>query len=185
VGKQDQYLASFGGFVVMDIEKNGTVKVEQLKLEGSVARDLQKKSLMFYTFKKHDTVKILEEQGQKASVSGSDVEKAMLKIKDIGRQLLDEFRQGKISNFGKLMHEHWLTKKTISSQMSDPWLDEVYNQALQSGAEGGKIMGSGGGGCFLFFVPEKQQDFISKMEKQGLAQVYYKFEMEGAKVIYE
>jgi D-glycero-alpha-D-manno-heptose-7-phosphate kinase len=178
-------LAVFGGFVVMDIEKNGTVKVQQLVLPENILQDLQKKALMFYTFKKHDTVKILEEQSRKAAVSGSDVEKAMLKIKDIGKQLLKEFREGSIDNFGKLMHEHWLTKKTISSQMSDPWLDEVYNNALQSGAEGGKIMGSGGGGCFLFFVPEGQQGFISQMERLGLAQVSYKFEMEGAKVIYE
>jgi D-glycero-alpha-D-manno-heptose-7-phosphate kinase len=139
---------------------------------------------MFYTFKRHDTVAILKEQSRKAAVSGGDVEKAMLKIKDIGRQFYSEMQAGSVKNFGKLMHEHWLTKKTISTKMSDSWLDGIYDLALQNGAEGGKIMGSGGGGCFLFFVPEKQPEFIAQMKKNGLKYIQYKFWPKGSEVIF-
>src|SRR6185295_15634138 len=124
---------------------------------------------------RHDTREILQDQQKKAAVSGSDTEKAMLKIKDIGKQLYSEFSSGKADNFGKLMHEHWTVKKTISGKMTDDWLDKIYESALAQGAEGGKIMGSGGGGCFLFFVPEKQSEFIAAMEKEGLKHIAYKF----------
>ncbi len=185
VGKQDQYLAAFGGFVCMDIGKDGKVKVIQPKFSEGLLLDLSKKALMFYTFKRHDTRAILRDQQNSATISGGDTEKAMLKIKDIGKQLFSEFSSGKAENFGKLMHEHWTVKKTISGKMSDPWLDEVYNMALQNGAEGGKIMGSGGGGCFLFFVPDNQAKFIGAMEKQGLKHIPYTFWPTGSEVIFE
>lgn len=185
VGKQDQYLASFGGFVCMDIAKDGKVKVIKPDFKKEIVKELEEKALMFYTFKRHDTREILKDQQQKAAVSGSQTEAAMLKIKDIGKQLFEEFSKGSVSNFGKLMHEHWLAKKSISTKMSDPWLDEMYDLGISKGADGGKIMGSGGGGCFLFFVPKDQSEFILEMEKQGLKHVPYKFWQEGSEVIYK
>lgn len=184
VGKQDQYLAAFGGFVCLDIDTAGKVKVIKPNFSEQLAEDLASKALIFYTFKRHDTREILKDQQKQVEVSGGNAEKAMLKIKDIGRQLFSEFSSGKVNNFGRLMHEHWTVKKIISGKMSDPWLDEIYNSALAKGAEGGKIMGSGGGGCFLFFVAKHQSEFISEMEKLGLRHLPYKFWLNGVEVIY-
>ncbi len=183
VGKQDQYLAAFGGFVEMEIEKNGKVEVRRPNFSQELISELEQKTLIFYTHQKHDTVSILQEQSEKAKISGSQTETAMLKIKDIGRQLKAEMEKGSIKNFGKLLHEHWLTKKTISAKMSDPWLDGLYDLALKNGAEGGKIMGSGGGGLFLFFVPKERESFIKIMQHAGMTQMPYKFSLEGAEVI--
>jgi len=183
VGKQDQYLAAFGGFLAMEIDANGKVKAERPKFNADLIDELHSKALMFYTFKRHDTVAILTEQSQKAKVSGGEVEKAMLKIKEIGMQMKLEMEKGSLENFGMLMNEHWRVKKTISTQMSDPWLDGIYDLALKNGSTGGKIMGSGGGGCFLFFVPNEKDAFVLEMEKAGLKYLPYNFASKGSEVI--
>jgi D-glycero-alpha-D-manno-heptose-7-phosphate kinase len=183
VGKQDQYLAAFGGFLAMDIDTNGKVEAHRPKFKPELIDELKNNALMFYTFKRHDTVAILSEQSKKAQISGGQVETAMLKIMEIGRQMKSEMEAGNLRNFGKLMNEHWVTKKTISTQMSDPFLDGVYDLALSKGADGGKIMGSGGGGCFLFYVPGEKKQFILEMEKAGLKHLPYEFEPQGAKIL--
>lgn len=183
IGKQDQYLAALGGFAVLEISPDGKVEARQAKLSRDLIEELEYKCMLFYTHKQHSTVDILAHQSQQAAVSESQVEKALLKIKEIGRKILEDFENGKAENFGKLMHEHWETKKTMSNKISDPHLDRIYELARQNGAEGGKIMGSGGGGLFLFFVPGNRQKFKELMRKEGLTEMPFSFDFEGSKTL--
>jgi D-glycero-alpha-D-manno-heptose-7-phosphate kinase len=141
IGKQDQYLAAMGGFAVLEIDKEGNVSARQAKISSDLVEELEYKCILFYTHKQHDTNDILKDQSAQAAISESTVEKALLEIKDIGREILSDFEKGETKNFGKLMHKHWQVKKTMSSKISDPQLDEIYSYALENGAEGGKIMG--------------------------------------------
>ena len=183
IGKQDQYLAALGGFTVLEIDKQGQVSARRAKLSSDLIEELEYKCVLFYTHKQHDTTNILKEQSAQAAIGESQVEKALLEIKDIGRQVLSEFEKGEAKNFGKLMHNHWQVKKTMSNKISDPWLDEVYDFALKNGAEGGKIMGSGGGGLFLFFAPTGRKELRSAMQAKGLTELPFNFDFEGSKVL--
>jgi D-glycero-alpha-D-manno-heptose-7-phosphate kinase len=184
VGKQDQYLAAFGGFVEMYIDLSGKVEVKKPDFTQDLIDELKTKAILFYTHKKHDTVDILKDQSEQAAIPESQTEKAMLRIKEIGLELKSEMEKASLKNFGKLMNEHWQVKKNISGKMSDSRLDAMYDLAMQNGAEGGKIMGSGGGGLFFFFVPNKQGEFRKTLSEAGLTELKYDFEMQGASVIY-
>ncbi len=183
IGKQDQYLAALGGLVVLEINRDGQVAARQAKLSPDLIEELEYKCVLFYTHKQHDSIDILKEQSKQAAISESQVEKALLEIKDVGREILSQFEQGQAANFGKLMHRHWQIKKTMSNKISDPWLDKVYDLALKSGAEGGKIMGSGGGGLFLFFTPNNRKQLRSAMQANGLTELPFNFDFEGSKVL--
>ncbi len=183
VGKQDQYLAAFGGFVEMHIGKDGKVEVKRPKISLDTTEELRFKVGIFFTNKFHKTSEILSGQNREAAVAESQVEKALLRIKEIGLQIKSEMEKGDLSNFGKLLDEHWKVKKTMSNKISDPELDKIYELAKQHGAEGGKIMGSGGGGLFFFFCPEGKKKIKNVLEQQGLREMPYDFESEGSKVL--
>jgi len=140
-GKQDQYLAAYGGFIALEINKQGKVKVERLKFKQDLIDELNSKLMLQWTGLTHDT-KIQQEKG--LDLNG------MLKIKEIGQTMLSEMKSGNIKNFGTLMNEHWTIKRMMNG-MTNKELDEIYEEGLKTGAEGGKLLGSGGGGFFLFY----------------------------------
>jgi D-glycero-alpha-D-manno-heptose-7-phosphate kinase len=183
-GLQDQYLAAFGGFVEMDIATDGKVTISRPKISQDTVEELEYKVSFYYTNKFHDSHAILSEQN-KLAVTESQVERAMLNIKEIGKQIKTDMEKGDLANFGKLLHQHWEEKKKISTKMSDNELDAIYELALKNGAEGGKIMGSGGGGLFMFFSPQNsdKRKLKAAMEAKGLKQMNYNFDFEGAKVL--
>jgi D-glycero-alpha-D-manno-heptose-7-phosphate kinase len=183
-GKQDQYLASFGGFVEMNIDTNGKVQVLKPKIEQDTIEELEYKISFYFTNKHHDSESILSDQHIKI-INEQSVERAMLKIKEIGKEIKNEMEKGNLQNFGKLLHEHWQEKKSISSKMSDSELDSIYELAIKNGALGGKIMGSGGGGLFMFFSSgtEEKKQLKSVMLEKGLKEMNFKFDFEGSKVL--
>jgi|SaaInlLV_10m_DNA_2_1039722.scaffolds.fasta_scaffold01113_6 D-glycero-alpha-D-manno-heptose-7-phosphate kinase len=206
IGKQDQYIASFGGIIQMDIEKNGNVTVTPLKLDPEIIHELEHRLLIFYTNIERDANEILQEQSDKIALaepaqtlrddfskkslraSGADAKhttvQAMHTIKEIGKEIKSALQNGDITAFGKLIHEHWLTKKSVSTKMSNPDIDKWYNTALQNGALGGKIMGAGGGGFLLLCAKQGQrQQLKTAMGNMGLKFMDFKFDFEGAKVL--
>jgi D-glycero-alpha-D-manno-heptose-7-phosphate kinase len=114
----------------------------------------------------------------------SDAVKAMHQIKEIGYRSKKALENGDCCLFGKLMHQHWGIKKTITKKMSSPQIDRWYDIAMNAGALGGKIMGAGGGGFFLFCVKnEKRKHVLSTLENEGLRYMDFRFDFEGSKVI--
>jgi D-glycero-alpha-D-manno-heptose-7-phosphate kinase len=184
IGKQDQYAAAFGGILSMDIDPDGTVHPQPLEVEHEAVAELEHRLMMFYTGIQRDANTILAEQGQKVSVSEEQATRGMHTIKDIGTEVGDALHAGDVDAFGRLLHRHWTTKKTISTKMSDPAIDGWYDLAMRNGALGGKLMGAGGGGFLLFCVEEgRRRDLRSAMTGAGLRFMDFRFDWEGSKVL--
>ena len=126
---------------------------------------------------------ILGDQSAAAKKEESDVSKSLLQIKDIGMEIKNSIEQGNLDNFGRLMDEHWRVKKMMSNKMSDPKIDRLYALAKEKGALGGKIMGAGGGGFFVFYCPNDKKGVREAMRAEGLKEMPFRFENEGAKTM--
>lgn len=184
VGKQDQFAAAFGGIKILEIDRAGLVKVVPLELEHEVVNELENRLLMFYTHVERDASQILAEQGKKVTADESAAINSMHRIKEIGAQSADALQKGNVTAFGKLMHEHWMEKKKISSKMSLKKIDEYYDVAMKNGALGGKIMGAGGGGFMVFCTePGQRKQMRSAMEAAGLRYMDFKFDWNGSTVL--
>ncbi len=183
IGKQDPYLAAFGGLTVLDISKDGAVKVRAAAVAKDVADELNRNLLVFFTGVTRDADDILQEQSTRAGEDDKKVIDSMHFIKDLGYQILEAAERGNIDEIGKKFHEHWGYKKKISSKMSNPEFDRIYALALENGALGGKISGAGGGGFFTFYVPGKQRHFRDAMKNLGLREMRFRFDFEGSKIL--
>jgi D-glycero-alpha-D-manno-heptose-7-phosphate kinase len=189
IGKQDQYAATYGGMIQMTIDKDGKVVAEDIKLESEVIHELESRLMMFYTSIERDANVILGEQSKKieqpnASDKAELALQSMHNIKQIGFEIKDCLLKGDVTGVGRLMNEHWQTKKRVSDKMSNSNIDSWYDLAMKNGALGGKIMGAGGGGFFVFVVePDKRKQVRTALEGSGLKYMDYKFDFEGVKVL--
>lgn len=174
-GKQDQYLAAFGGITSLAISPNGAVDVDTVKID---AEKLASHLLLFQTNKAHVSSEILADQQKR--ITEGQAEQAMLRIKEIGRELMQSASERNFEGFGGLLGEHWGLKKTTSPLVTDPELDALYDKGIELGAEGGKLIGAGGGGCFVFWVENNQETFIEQMP---LKHIPYSFTFTGSEVI--
>lgn len=185
IGKQDQYMASHGGLTCLTFDKTGAVEVEPLRLPDDLVADLQYRLVMFYSGKERSAREILSEQDRKTRELDPQTTNALHRIKEIGLETRKQLERGKIDALGKLMDSHWQVKKTLSSSVSDDFIDECYETAKRSGASGGKIMGAGGGGFFLFYVdPTRKRHLLDAMSGAGLKHIPFDFDFQGAKIIF-
>ncbi|MEK7702480.1 MAG: galactokinase [Nitrospirota bacterium] len=183
IGKQDQYMAAFGGLTVLDIDKDGTVHVRKANVSETTIDDLNRNILMFYTHTTRSADAILSEQSQGAREEKTDVIASMHYIKELGYKILEAAESGNVTKIGLMFDQHWEHKKRISKKMSNASYDQIYDTAKKNGALGGKISGAGGGGFFVFYVEEKQTRFREEMQKMGLREMRYRFDFEGTKVL--
>ncbi len=183
IGKQDQYMAAFGGLTVLDIGKDGHVKVRKANVSEETIDDLNRNLLMFYTNTQRNADEILSEQSKGAMEGIRDVIESMHYIKELGYKILEAAESGNITDIGLMFDEHWKYKKRISKKMTTHYFDEIYKIAKSSGALGGKISGAGGGGFFLFYVEERHGKFREVMKNIGLREMRYRFDFEGTKVL--
>jgi len=182
-GVQDPYIAAFGGFICLDIARDGKVNVSTLKLAEDTIHELENNLLFFYTGIKRSSFMVLQDQRNSIESDGSKALNAMHRIKEVGFKVRQALENGDLSEFGRLQHEHWLAKKDTSSKISNGPIDRYYEKALKNGALGGKLMGAGGGG-FLMFYCENDKDRLRKiMTKEGLREVRFGFEREGSKIV--
>jgi D-glycero-alpha-D-manno-heptose-7-phosphate kinase len=183
IGKQDQYMAAFGGLTVLNIDKGGRVKVRKANVTDDTIDDLNRNLLMFYTSTQRDANHILAEQTRGADSDKKNVIESMHYIKEIGFKILEAVESGNLTDVGLLFDKHWEYKKKISAKMSNKRFDEIYTTAKQNGALGGKISGAGGGGFFVFYVESNHSRFRQVMKTQGLREMRYRFDFEGSKVL--
>jgi D-glycero-alpha-D-manno-heptose-7-phosphate kinase len=182
IGKQDQYASALGGINELIIDKNGVVTVNILNLDKSLIAELENRFIMFYTGITRDANKILYEEGHK--ITDNDILDVMHEIKEIGIYINKGLIGGNIDYIGEMLHFHWKTKMLITSKMSSYQIDEWYDLAINNGAIGGKVMGAGGGGLFLFCAEDGRQDALKlTMENAGLKYIDFKFEFDGVKII--
>jgi len=194
IGKQDQYAASYGGIIQLDIDRIGEVTVTPLILDPEIIFELENRLMMFYTNIRRDSTEILGEQSRKLAagkstsedgrVSDNSTMDAMHKIKEIGYEVKNTLVKGDVCEFGRLLNEHWLVKKSVSNKMSNSDIDNWYGLAMKNGALGGKVMGAGGGGFMLFCVENGKRKLLRKtMENSGLKYMDFKFDWEGVKTL--
>ncbi len=182
-GKQDQYMSAFGGLTVLDIEKDGTVKVRKARVTDDTIDALNRNMLVFYTNTTRSADHILNDQASSIREEKKDVVESMHYIKDIGYKVLEAVETGNLSEVGLLFDKHWQHKKNTSSKMSNERFDKIYTIAKENGALGGKISGAGGGGFFTFYVEGDQKKFREAMRQLNLREMKYRFDFEGAKVL--
>jgi D-glycero-alpha-D-manno-heptose-7-phosphate kinase len=183
IGKQDQYMAAFGGLKVLEIDREGRVKVRNAQIEDSILDELNQNLLMFYTNSSRNADKILSEQSRGARDDKKNVIENLHGIKEIGYKILEAAESGNITDIGLLFDKHWKYKKSMSAEISNSGLDEVYEYALQNGALGGKVTGAGGGGFFVFYVEKDHAKFREAMKRSNLLEMKYRFEGDGATVL--
>jgi D-glycero-alpha-D-manno-heptose-7-phosphate kinase len=183
IGKQDPYLAAFGGLTVLDITTDGTVKVRKANVSMEVADELNRNMLIFFTGKTRSADEILSEQSKSVQGDNKQVIESMHYIKELGQEILEAMEAGNVDEVGKKFNAHWEHKKKISNKMSNPEFDKIYAAALANGALGGKISGAGGGGFFTFYVPGDQKKVREVMRAAGLREMRYRFDFEGSKVL--
>jgi len=183
IGKQDQYMAAFGGLTVLDIDKNGVVRIRKANVLAATIDDLNRNLLMFFTNTSRSADAILSEQSKGAKEEKSVVMESMHYIKEIGHKILEAIESNNLTEVGVLFDKHWQYKKKISNKISNSHFDMIYDIAKEYGALGGKILGAGGGGFFLFYVENNHSRFREKMKELGLREMRYRFDFEGTKVL--
>lgn len=184
VGPQDQYIAALGGINYFEIDKKGKVTYQELKLSKKTLEGLQQNLLYFSTGIKRDADGVLKDAKNKSESKDSKVIEALDKIKQIGQDVKKNLEKGQIDAFGQSLHRHWLIKKSLSEKVSNTQIDDWYNLGIENGALGGKIMGAGGGGWFVFYVNKNHDRFKKEMHKLGLIPQDINFDWKGTTVLY-
>jgi len=181
VGSQDQIAAAYGGFNKIIFKVGGDFKVQPASINQKTLNKLNKNLLLVYTGLKrtaHDIAKTYVNKLQNSKKSH------ILEISNFVKEGEKFLKEDNLSDFGKLLHESWLEKKKLSSSISNSSINDIYNIAIEKGALGGKLLGAGGGGFFLFYVPEhKQKYFIKHLNKS--INVPFKFSFEGSKILFK
>ncbi len=183
IGKQDQYLAAFGGFTVLEISKNGDVEVKRANIDDSTIDGLNRNLLSFYTGVQRKNVGILARQSKSTEKNEKQVVESLHYIKESGYKILDLVESGNITELGHMFDEHWKYKKRLAKGITNPHFDKIYETAKKNGALGGKITGAGGGGFFLFYCEENQHKLRKAMKDAGLKEMRFDFDYEGTKVL--
>jgi len=184
IGKQDQYMAAYGGLSCLTFEKDGKVIVEPLQITNDSLDQMENNLIMFFTGKERSASEILLEQDTKSKENDPAMIENLHQIKDIGLCTKKYLEQGNLDMLGELFHTHWELKKKRSSKMSNPLVDECYNLARAKGAIGGKLIGAGGGGFLLFYCKNgNKHGVIEAMTKMGLKWERFRFDFDGTKIL--
>lgn len=188
IGKQDQYMATFGGMTVLDIAKDGTVTVKELDLGESALADLVGRTHIYYTGRRRDTVEVLDEQNKAmrsaAPQKPNAVQDSLTAIKDLGHKILDQVQNQNFDDFGRSLHEHWMNKRRMSNKISNAEWDALYDEVRSDyDVLGGKIIGAGGGGFLMLYCAKNPARLEKYMAERNMPRVHYGVDFEGSKVV--
>jgi len=182
IGKQDQYIAAYGGVTCFEFNRDDSVNPYPLQISTDTLFDLEDNLLLFFTGFSRSASTILKDQDNRSKEMDEDMLNNMHYVKDLGLRSKDSLLAGRTSEFGALMHEHWEHKRKRSKGMSNPQIDEWYELGMKNGALGGKLVGAGGGG-FLLFYAEDRNRLRHVVSKAGLQEVRFRFDFEGTKTL--
>lgn len=182
IGKQDQYIAAYGGLTCFTFHKDDRVTVEPLLVSMDTMFDLEDNLLLFFTGFSRSAAGILQDQQTRSQASDEEMLRNLHYVKELGFRSRAALECGNLMQFGELMHEHWEHKKRRSGRMSNEQIDEWYQLARRSGAVGGKLVGAGGGGFLMFYATDRNL-LRRAMTNAGLEEVRFKFDFEGTKLI--
>lgn len=182
IGKQDQYIAAYGGFQYIQFNSNESVYVDPIVCKIETKKILEKKLLLFYTGITRSADPILAKQTTNMA-SQKDKREIMSKMVLLAKKMQNALNKNNLDVFGKMLHENWILKKQMAEGVSNPRIDKWYETALKNGAIGGKLLGAGGGGFFLFYAPEeKHRKIVSALPDLSCQE--FSFESQGSKIIF-
>lgn len=180
-GHQDQYAAAYGGFLRLDFSGKQDVAVKRIHILPDRAAELQSHLMMFYTGTEQSADHILTEQRGRVKQNTAALLEMLRMVNEAERVLCG---RGSLRAFGELLHESWMRKKSLSSGISNRFVDQAYEAARASGALGGKLLGAGGRGFLLLFAPPENHAAIC--EKMGdLREVAFSFAPDGSRIIFK
>jgi D-glycero-alpha-D-manno-heptose-7-phosphate kinase len=182
IGKQDQYIAAYGGITCFQFNPGGKVEAWPLKISEETLYNLEDNLLLFFTGYSRSASRILKEQDDKTKNSDQSMIENLHFIKELGFQSKDALEKGNLTEFARLMDVHWQRKKARSGCMSNPKINEWYDYAMTNGALGGKVIGAGGGGFLMFYTEEKTR-LRHAMNTSGLTEVRFQFDFEGTQLV--
>jgi len=180
IGKQDQYIAAYGGIQYFRFLPDGTVFADPVICTADTKRELQRRFVLFFVGGARAARSVLSKQ---SANTGANIE-ALRRLCTIACQMREVLTTGRdLNSFGYLLNEAWQTKKSLEKTISNPQIDEIYERAMQCGALGGKLLGAGGGGFILFYCEPHHQEQLRRA-MNGLTEVPFGFDSQGTKVIY-
>ena len=182
IGKQDQYIAAYGGITCFNFMPDGRVEAWPLKISEETLYNLEDNLLLFFTGYSRLASSILKEQNTKTLASDKSMVNNLHFVKDLGKQSQAALELGDLPEFARLMDVHWQRKKERSSNISNPNINEWYDYAMANGALGGKLIGAGGGGFLMFYAADKTK-LRRAMREKGLTEVRFKFDFEGTRIV--
>jgi D-glycero-alpha-D-manno-heptose-7-phosphate kinase len=182
IGKQDQYIAAFGGITCFTFNKDGSVEADPLAIPEEALRNLEENLCLFFTGVTRDASEILRDQDRRSRRQDASMIDNLHVVKELGYRSRDALAKGDLRRFAELMDIHWKHKKERSQGMSNPQIDAWYELARENGALGGKVIGAGGGGFLMFYTEEKLR-LRHAMRMAGLREVRFRFDFEGASLV--
>ena len=182
IGKQDQYIAAYGGITAFTFRRDGTVDAAPMEISEDTRNLLADNLVMFFTGYSRSASNILKDQDSRTRQNDASMIDNLHYVRDLGFRSKASLEAGDLHAFGRLMHEHWEHKRKRSGGMSNPRIDAWYDIAMNHGAIGGKLIGAGGGGFLMFYAEEKAR-LRHAMREAGLTEVRFQFDFEGTKIV--
>jgi D-glycero-alpha-D-manno-heptose-7-phosphate kinase len=182
IGRQDQYIAAFGGLTCFTFHPDGRVDADPLRIDAETMYNLEDNLLLFFTGYSRSASEILKEQDDRSREDDPAMIENLHLVKDLGLKTRAAFETGDLARFAELMNVHWQYKRQRSGRMSNADIDRWYDLAIQNGALGGKLIGAGGGG-FLMFYTDDSRRLRHALANTGLREVRFRFDFEGTKVV--
>jgi len=182
IGKQDQYAAAFGGLNYIQFHKDGSVQVDPMVLSPGAREEMNRNMVLFYTGITRSASEILASQSKQLADQGKKAE-AMHKMVAYAAELRDALCAGDVGSMGRILHENWLLKQSITDGISSGQINAWYERALDAGALGGKLLGAGGGGFLLFYAPQEKHEAIASA-LSDLRRISFAMEPRGSRIIF-
>jgi D-glycero-alpha-D-manno-heptose-7-phosphate kinase len=182
IGKQDQYIAAYGGLTCFQFLPNDRVEAQPLRVSTETLYNLEDNLLLFFTGYSRAASSILKEQDDRSKSKDSAMIDNLHFVKELGYESKEAIESGDLPRFAELMRTHWDHKKKRSGGMSNPEIDKWYELAMANGAMGGKLIGAGGGGFLMFYAEEKTR-LRHAMAQAGLREVRFRFDFEGTRCV--
>jgi D-glycero-alpha-D-manno-heptose-7-phosphate kinase len=182
VGRQDPFIAAFGGITCLTFHKDHRVTIQPLRVSTKTIFDLEDNLLLFFTGFNRTAGSVLMDQHVRSQARDADMLRNLDYVKALGYRSKEALESGNLEQFGALMHEHWEHKKRRSAGVSNSQIDKWYSLAMRNGAIGGKLVGAGGGGFLMFYAADRSR-LRQAMAEAGLDEVRFRFDFEGTKVV--
>lgn len=183
IGKQDQYAVAYGGLNFIRFHPDGKVSIEPIVIPDEKMAQLQNNLLMFFTGRVHKSRSILTEQ-RRNILSCNDKFHCLSQMTQLAKDLKEIICHGDLDDFGKILHEGWMRKKSMAKNISNDCIDDLYNRGIKEGkALGGKLCGAGGGGYLLFYCLPENQPRLRRNLKE-LEEFYFEFDQNGSTIIF-